>query len=140
MNPKPFEILGHTADLRLRVTGKTEEELFRNALRGMASIQSPQASKPISPKAKKREVKVQSPDVSALLIDFLNEVLYLSNVSKEVYVDVAFSKFSGIELEGELSGVPVEKFDKDIKAATYHEAEVKQNEEGFYEATVIVDI
>lgn len=134
--PAPFEILGHTADLRLYVTGHTLEELFRNALKGMASVIKPG----IEGKSSKREIEIHSEDTTALLVDFLNEALYLSNVHKEVYTDASFRSMSEVTLEGELSGAPVSEFDEDIKAVTYHEAEIAQNTDGYYEVTLVFDI
>ncbi len=34
-----FEFLEHTADVKMRVFGKTREEIFKNAVLGMAEIQ-----------------------------------------------------------------------------------------------------
>lgn len=136
MQAKPFEILGHTADVRLRVTGRTVEELFRNALRGMSSVIKSGAKGEVS----KREVEVHSQDQTALLVDFLNEVLYMSNINKEVYTDIAFRKLGEVSLIGELSGAPISEFDEDIKAVTYHEAEIVKSPEGLFEVTLVFDI
>ena len=35
---------------------------------------------------------------------------------------------------------PIETFDEDVKAVTYHEAQVKKNEKNNYEVTIIFDI
>ena len=139
--PLPFEIRGHTADLRLYASGKTKEELFSNMILGMSGIlKSTFVEESEEELLSRREVTIDSADLAALLVDFLNEVLYLSNTNKEVYRKVDFVAFSDTHLEAELSGKEVEGFDEDIKAATYHEVEVKQGKDGFWEATVILDI
>jgi SHS2 domain-containing protein len=134
-----FEILEHTADLRLKAKGKTLEELFKNALKGIAYILCENSPDITEFNIKKRPFKIVSQDVTTLLIDFLNEAVYLSNVNKEVYKDVIFTSFSENHCEGEFIGVKVEKFDEDIKAVTYHEAEILKELNG-YTVTIVLDI
>lgn len=135
---KKFEILPHTADLRIKAFGATKEELFKNSLIGMSSF----IKKSIinrNPEIEK-EIKIQSTDINNLLIDFLSEVLTLSDINQEVYFDVKFNKFSDTELEAKIFGVRVDEFDEDIKAVTYHEINIKKNKDGLLEATVVYDI
>jgi len=120
---KKFELLEHRTDLKIRIFGKTKEELFSNALFGMTESMRPE--KEISEKTK-REIKIKSPDLAALLVDFLSEVLYLIQVNKEIYTDIKFEKFSDTKLEGKLSGQKVERFGEDIEAVTYHSLDVCQ--------------
>src|SRR3989338_4605410 len=141
MTDQGFEILEHTADLRIKAWGKTKEELFKNALRGMAYVQKEEAR--IT-----KKVQVKSTDMTALLIDFLSEVLTQSQINRVVFFDANFKAFSDtpsadsgqVELEAEIEGIKVDEFDEDIKAVTYHEAEVKQNPEGVYETKIVFDI
>jgi len=144
MENKGYKILEHPADVRIQAFGKTKKELFLSAMRGMNAILKPQikSQKPASPAGGlkvKSKIKVKSIDLNSLLVDFLNEILYLIQINKEVYNDVKFTKFSDIELEGELIGNKVESFSEDIKAVTYHGLEIKQKN-GLYEATVLFDI
>lgn len=132
-----YEILEHTADLKIKVFGTSREELFSNAILAMIESMSPEIRKP--EETNRREIKIKSSDLPALLVDFLNEVLYLTQVNKEIY-KVIFKKFTGKEIEGELIGKKVEKFGEDIKAATYHDLEIKQNKDGSWQATVLFDI
>jgi len=133
-----FKILPHTADLKIQVYGKTREELFKNALLGMASALR---AKIKDKKLKiKNKVKIKSLDLPALLVDFLSEALYLSQVNKESYYDVIFKKFTDTEIKGELIGQKVERFGEDIKAVTYHGLEIKQNKNGILELTILFDI
>ena len=134
----PYQILGHTADVRLRVEAETLEELFRDALLGMMAIVRPDYKK--GKQHTTRIIALDAPDLTALLVDFLNEVLFQSHVNKEIYTDVTFAKFDEKSLEAKLEGIPVDEFDEDIKAVTYHEADVKKNKEGQWEITLIFDI
>ena len=133
---KKFKILSHLADVKIQIFGKNEKELFLNALLAMAEIQKGE----ISGEKKKRQVKVQSVDLNGLLVDFLNEVLYLGQVNKEIYSDIEFEKFSDKELKGTLFGQKVKSLGEDIKAVTYYDLKIKQEEDKSWTAAVIFDI
>jgi SHS2 domain-containing protein len=143
---KKYEILEHKADLKIKIFGKTKEELFCNALLGMKENMKPEIQR--SKDKIIREIRVKSPDLPALLIDFLSEALYLGQSNKEVYSDIKFRKFSDnssinseqAELEAELFGQKVERFGEDIKAATYHQLDINQKKDGTWEAIVIFDV
>jgi SHS2 domain-containing protein len=135
---KKYEILEHKADLKIRVFGKTKEELFFNTLFAMGESQKAEILKP--EKKVKRKIKATSLDLSVLLVDFLSETLYLTQVNREIYNNVKFDKFSDTGLEGKLTGKKVKRFGEDIKAVTYHELEIKQGKDGSWQATVLFDI
>lgn len=134
---KPYQILEHKADLKIKALGKTKQEVFSNMLLAMTESQRPE----IKEKEKiTREVNVKSTDLSALLVGFLSEVLYLSQTNREVYFEVTFKKFSDTELEGQLTGQKVERFGEEIKAVTWHSLDVHQKEDGTWQATVLFDV
>jgi SHS2 domain-containing protein len=134
---KKFEILEHKADLKIRAFGKTKEELFLNTLLGMNAGLRPEIQ---TQETKIRKIKIKSPDLAALLVDFLSEALYLIQTNKEIYDNVEFIKFTDREIAAELSGQEVERFGKDIKAVTYHGLGVYQKEDNIWEATILFDI
>ena len=133
-----YEILDHKADLKIRAFGKTKEELFLNMLSGMSENMKPELQKP--GEKTKRKIKLSSFDFQALLVDFLSEILYLSQVNKEVFFEAKFKKFSENEIDGEIFGQKAERFGEDIKAVTYHNLEIKKTENKIWEATVLFDI
>jgi SHS2 domain-containing protein len=134
---KKFEILFHRADLKIRAFGKDKKKLFLNMLSAMAKSQKPEIK--IAKKVK-RKIKINSPDLPVLLVDFLNEALYLGQVNKEVYSGVIFKKFTDRKIEAELIGKKVKRFGEDIKAVTYHNLEVRQKKDKTWEAIVLFDI
>ncbi len=133
-----YEILDHKADLKIRAFGKTKEELFLNVLSGMSENMKPELQKP--GEKTKRKIKLSSFDFQALLVDFLSEILYLSQVNKEVFFEAKFKKFSENEIDGEIFGQKTERFGEDIKAVTYHNLEIKKTKNKTWEATVLFDI
>ena len=135
----PYKILEHTADIRIRLSAKTLEELFQTALEVMAEILFPGILKTKTNIRNKEIITIEAPDSTTLLIDFLNDVLSHSYINKAVYFKVKFTKLSQTSLTAEVKGIFVEEFKEDIKAATFHEAEIKKTK-GLYETNLIFDI
>lgn len=133
-----YSFLGHTADMRMSVKGKTLEELFRDALLGMMAAADPDIGK--GAQGVKRTIRLGAPDITALLLDFLSEALTWAHTEREAYADVQFRSLSENSLEAELAGYRAESFGEDIKAVTYHEADVKKNSEGEWSTVIIFDI
>lgn len=147
----------HTADIGIRVSGKTLEELFENAAYGMFA-QLTDIDK-IQPK-EKIEVEVQGYDKESLLVNWLNELLYLSATKKMFFSQFKIKNLSAKVAEEEspqraqkteepmklLSWVIGEKIDRkkhslhlEIKAATYHNLKIIKNKQG-YQTTIIFDV
>jgi SHS2 domain-containing protein len=120
-----YEIVQHVADIRLRVTAPTLPELFRDAMRGMYAIMRGEPERAGS--EVRREILVDdSADTTALLVDFLNEVLHRAHVGRELFHDALFSRLEERSLTAELSGIAPATFEEDVKAVTYHEADVRR--------------
>lgn len=142
---KGYEILEHTADLKIKVFGRTKEELFLNALLGMRDCLKAETKKPEEKTI--RQIEIKSNDLPSLLVDFLSEALYHVQVNKETYNDIKFINFADpsadsgqAELEAELIGQKVESFGEDIKAVTYHGLDIRQKEDGTWEAIILFDV
>ena len=132
-----YKILEHTGDVKMKVYGRTEEELFENAMRGMFAIVHATCN---MKNEKVRTIKLQSSDINALLVDFLSEVNYLRLVNREAYDKIKFAEFSDTQLQGELRGWEVEEFGEDIKAVTFHELDIHQNSQGNWETALVFDV
>ena len=140
-----YTILEHTADVRLLVEGRTLEELFSEALRGMMDLMKPEGGPeteeaPGRQAASSREIALEAPSATALLVDFLNEALSLAHRHREIYEVPAFEEISEGRVRAVLRGQPVESFGEDIKAVTYHEAEIRKNAAGNFETMLVFDI
>jgi len=121
---KEYEILEHKADLKIRAFGNSREDLFLNMLKGMNSVLF---SGEGQGSARKQKVEIKSSGVEILLVDFLNEVLYLDQTNRAVYDYFTVRRFTNFEIKAELQGKKAERFEEDIKAATCHDLEIKQN-------------
>jgi SHS2 domain-containing protein len=132
-----FELLPHTADLRVRIEAATLEELFRDALRAMMTCA--EARPDLDSTTIYREIAVTSVDRTALLVDFLNEALALSIVEREMYVDVRFRTLGSTDLAATLVGTRA-AFGDEIKAVTYHEADVVESGDSRWTTVLVFDI
>lgn len=135
-----FRILSHTADLRLEVFGKTIEELFENAVVALSTILYKKFDElKVKPTGPSEKIKIQSVNLNALLVDFLSEILAKSEINKSVY-KVKSLKLKDGQLEAEIIGFPVDEFDEDVKAVTYTEVDIKQDEKGMWKTKLVLDI
>lgn len=144
-----FEIIPHTADLKIHVYGKTLEELFANSLIGMF-----QATRPIAPECRydeherlvcphlpiSRDIGVNSPDLGSLLVDFLSHALYLSDVHNEAYLRVTIDSLEKTRIIAHVHGIEIKGFDEsEIKAVTYHDLNIVQKD-GIWQTDIVFDI
>lgn len=132
-----YKIISHTADLRMKVSGSSPEKLFDSATAGMMFVLKKNPSKG---KVVMRQISVDSVNLTTLIVDFLNEVLSLTEIHKEIYTNVTINKLEEKSVSAELEGVAQEFFDEDIKAVTYHEAQVKKNKKGEWETILVFDV
>lgn len=129
------EFLPHTADVRMKVAAGTLQELFSEAVSGMAEFLGGKGHG----EQVWKEVSVEASSLTDLLVDALSEALAQSHIEKAVFPKVTFSEFSPTRVSAKLEGRRVKSFDEDIKAVTYHEAEILKSSTG-YEVTVVFDI
>lgn len=132
-----YEILEHTADLKIRAYGKNLPELFSNMLKGMFEVCEPVIDDKLS--IITHEIKIQSQNLESLLVDFLSEALYLSDTNNEVYFEVEFKKMTEQELIGKLKGNKIKGLKEEIKAVTWHDLKIEKINNK-WQATVLFDI
>lgn len=145
---RKFEQVPHTADIQIRAYGTTLAELFCNALVGMFQIMRPVMSHctfsdnevsctslPIE-----RLLDIKAANRELLLVSFLSEALALSDIHNEAYLEVSFDNITDTSVQAHLRGAPIERLQEiEIKAVTYHNLAVQQNEQGF-SADIVFDI
>ena len=130
-----FELIAHTADVRFRITSETLERLFADALHALTEFMQPEyVDETVS-----ADVAIESGDTTSLLVDFLGEALTRSHVHREAYRDATFQSLTATSLRATLIGRRVRGFGEDVKAVTYHEAEVVQRD-GMWKTMLVLDI
>lgn len=140
MSTQPFEIVSHTADIAMAVRGRTLAELMANA--GCALyFMLLGACNPTEQIEK--TVVVDSIDRDALLVDWLNELIYMVDAEQ-----LAFGRFEIVHLTDTSATVRCfgHQIDEthhrlacDIKAATHHMARI-ESDGSELTARVILDI
>lgn len=120
------EILPHAADMGLVISAKTLREAFKTSALAVSSLLVPSEPRPTS----MRTIEVKAADRGSLLVNFLNEIIFLFEVHKFVISDVRISALGRKNLKAEIFG---ERFSPkrhqkgiSVKAATYHKLEIKK--------------
>ncbi len=142
-----FITVPHTADIQIRAFGSTLQELYFHALQGMFHVIEPRTTecKTINDRlvcdtfSVKHEIHIDAPDKEALLVDFLSDALFLSDLHNEAYLDVTFSLFNDTQLHAMVHGVKITGFAIEIKAVTYHNMHIKQVD-GVWQTDIVFDI
>jgi SHS2 domain-containing protein len=137
-----YELLEHEADIGIRGYGNTIEEAFENGAKAMFSImidlETVESEKNV-------EIKCEAPDIEALFVEWLNELL-----TKKDIKEMSFSRFKVkiykddiYKLEGTASG---EKFDQkkhkaklEVKGASYSGLKIGKKDEKIF-IQCIVDV
>lgn len=136
----PYEVFEHTADVGLRVYGKTLPELFIHAAQGMESllVAPEQVHSTVT-----RIVTVEGHDYLSLLIAWLNELIFLFDTEYLLFRDFELVEMSETRLTmravGEIYDAQRHALNSAIKAVTWHGASINATEDG-YSANIIFDI
>ncbi len=145
---KDFEFISHTADIQICVYGKTLKELFKNALIGMFQSIGPKApecrreqQRLVCPKLPQRHlIEVSSIDLESLLVDFLSEALYLSDINNEAYLNATVHEVDQTYIKATVHGIEISSFEVgEIKAVTYHGLNIERIE-GTWQTDIVFDI
>ena len=134
-----YRFLPHTADIRMKIEAESLPLLFSAGIKGMSQILKIDGCQGNHYEIQ-RVITINSSDLTCLLIDFLSDVLTYCYTDNAVFCEVNFQKLSKEILVAEVSGTSVDVFDEEIKAVTYHEADVIQNNTGLWESMVVFDI
>jgi SHS2 domain-containing protein len=130
------EEVEHTADRAFRVRGRDLAELLENAAQAMVALDG---EPPVSERFTRRVIEVTGSDRETLLVNWLNEILYLEQTHHEFYDHFLLSQVTDNHLRAQLFGRQLDRSVTSLKAVTFHNLEVKQTSEGL-EATVVVDV
>lgn len=135
-----YEVFEHTADIGLRVYGKTLPELFIHAAQGMESLL-------VAPEQVRgtvgRTITVEGHDHLSLLISWLNELIFLFDTEYLLFRDFEIDALSETRLTAHATGEPYDAqrhaLSSAIKAVTWHDAHIEVTEDG-YSTSIIFDI
>lgn len=138
----PFKLISQDLGIKIIVSGKTLQGLFKDALKSVVFCLKPEVLR-LKKKdlQEKQKIKIQAADINSLLIEFLSKVIARADIASTVFVDISFASFGENFLEGETVGVKVSGFKQEIKAVSYEEVDIKKSpESGLYETILVFDI
>jgi len=131
-----FEPIDHPSDIGIRVYGNSLIEIFQNAASGMFSLMTDPGK--VQPREKVK-IEVAGEDYESLLINWLNELIYLEDTRKILFCDFKIQKLSPSRLEALAAGEKIDlkrhQIFRPIKAATFNQLQI-----GPKEAKIVFDV
>lgn len=136
-----YRLIEHTADIGIEARTETLSGLFVAVGLGLREI----LCDPVEKTADRTvSVELEAADAGELLVNWLNELLYLFETRGLFPVDVLVDAVDGEYLRARVRGFRFEagreSLDHEVKAATYHQLKVEQDEEGAWFARVYLDL
>jgi len=137
---RAFEIIDHTADMGIITYGADVEELFSNAALALFSL----ITEPESVEEKLHlDLEVSSEDRDSLLVEWLNELIYLFDAKHILFSRFDIESLTHNELKATCYGEDFDplkhKIKIGVKAATYHMLKLDESGDGC-KAQIILDI
>ena len=136
-----FIEIDHTGDIAFKALGEDIQSLFENAAHALYSHIID--SKNIAEK-EHITLQVQGSDQSELLINWLNELHFLTETQMLIFADFDIEELTHDKLTANVHG---EKYNKSrhgpircIKAVTYHNSVINNDSGGGYSCTIVCDV
>ena len=137
---KRFEVLDHTADIGLVVYGENLKALFENA--GEAFFHLITDLRKVRRRTE-RWINLGGESLDRLMVDWLSELLYLHDVENLLFKGFKVESVAEDGLRAIVKGEPFQEgvhvIKTEVKAVTYHQIEVRQ-ENGRWRAQIILDL
>ena len=131
------EVRQHTSEIELHIRAGSLGDLLGEAGRALSEVQLAGADCMFGGPV--RSIQVSSADRAALLVDWLNELIFLADIDRWVAMDFSVDRVSDTEIAARASGVTLEWAPSRVKAATFHGLRV-QDVPGGLEADIILDV
>ncbi len=136
---KGFEVIDHTADIGIVAYGADLKESFANAALALFSLI---ADLDNVGEGFRQELEVTAEDEESLLVQWLNELIYLFDVEYLIFKRFEIADFTPTRLRAICYGERVDplrhKLKTGVKAATYHMLKVEKG--GDHKVQVILDV
>ena len=136
---KDFEIVNHTADVGIVAYGADVSQAFANAARALFSLITELDD---VEEFLHRDIELTAPDEESLLVEWLNELIYLFDTENIVFKRFDVTKLNNTQLKARSYGEKVDsskhRLKTGIKAATYHMLKIDKGDG--YRVQVLFDI
>ena len=140
MPKKDFETIDHTGDVAVIVYGDDLKQLFSNAALALFSL----VTDPESIRQElQRDVKITTEDKDSLLVEWLNELIYLFDAEHILFGRFDIERLTDNSLKASCYGENADplrhRIRLGVKAATYHMLKIDKGSNG-YKVQIIFDI
>ena len=126
---KDFEIINHTADVGIVAYGADMSQAFANAARALFSLITELDD---VAEVLHRDVELTAPDEEGLLVEWLNELIYLFDTENILFKRFDIIQLNNTQLKARSYGEKVDKskhkLKTGVKAATYHMLKVDRDD------------
>jgi SHS2 domain-containing protein len=130
----------HTSEVQIRLQAPDLGALFAEAGRALMELMSGGAvPAPSDAPDAPETLTLHSSDRDALLVDWLNELIYRVETEKKIYGEIAVQTVDGRALSATIRGAPAEGLRTLVKAASFHGLKIVEDEGG-HAATVVLDV
>lgn len=127
----------HTGEVQLHAVAPTLAQLFVQTGLALAELMEEEAASASSEATEM--VDLRAPDLEALLVEWLNELIFRAETQQKVYRELKIISLSEQELRAEIGGTRLERLRTAVKAATFHRLNISP-EAGGCSATVVLDV
>jgi SHS2 domain-containing protein len=137
VTPRWHRFIEHTGELQLRIRGESLAGLMAEAAHALGLLllgsSRPEARTP------PRIVEIESHDRESLLVDWLNELLYLAETELWAPTEARVLEIAPTRLRAAVTGAPLEAARSIVKAATLHGVRIGPQGGGL-QAEVVLDV
>lgn len=137
---RSYQLLDHTADLRIRVTGDDPAVLFKNAGLALFDLICDSGTRE---SAETTRIEITGDDPADLMVNYLRELLYLWTGNDKLVNMIDIEEISETSVKARITTGPYlpehHAIAHEIKAVTYHQIEVKLTQTG-WRATIVFDV
>ena len=136
-----YDLMGKPVAEVAAALGRSEGAVYLLRVRAHRRLADILGAKSRGPAERTATVKAGASDREALLVDFLNELLLLHETEEAAFGGIRVTRLAEGELDAtvELAPLAGEPETTGVKAATYHQLEVRETGGGF-EARVYLDV
>jgi SHS2 domain-containing protein len=129
----------HTGEVRLHLRARSLSALFAEAAQALAELMLERPSDDGVPACMQRVV-VHARDREALLAAWIDELIFLSETRKLVWMDARVDRMTDTDLDAAVRGVVPAALRTQVKAATLHDLRIREGTAGSLEATLVLDV
>jgi len=126
----------HTSEVLVHLSAPTLEQLLVEAGRALAELMS---DEPAGPVEGEDAIALEAPDHAALLVQWINELLFLSETRKRIFSRFEVERVGEGAVRARVQGWTPSRLRTQVKAATFHRLSVRSGPEGL-RAEVILDV